>query len=772
MKKILFIILSFISLCSIAQNNEYSKLKVFLKEGGLQSLAIDGLAIDHGHHKAGVFVINDFSASEKALLDELNYEYEVLIKDVTKNYLETRNQTSKLAQECNSISGPAYQIPENFTLGSVGGYFTYDEILGHLENMQNLYPDLISLIAPINDSLTHDGNPLYWVKISDNPEIDEDGEPELLYTALHHAREPGSVSQLIFYMYYLLENYGSSSQITSIINNAELYFVPIINPDGYLYNEYTDPSGGGMWRKNRRNNNDGSFGVDLNRNYSFHWAEDDFGSSPNTNTQTYRGPGPASEPETQMINDFCINHHFELALNYHAYGGLFIYPWGYADPSLTPDSSSFFAFGQHLTQHNHYTYGTGSETVGYTVNGDSDDWMYGEETVKNKILTMTPEAGAAFWENTDQIIPTCLENLFTNIGIASILFPYADVETDAVNVVLDLEGLLNVSLQNIGLQEGVFNLHIETDNPYVTLETESTATSNLMHLQEELIPLSYTLSDDIPNNTIVELNLVVDNGNYESIYPITFTYGSENAFWTNDGNSLDEWSTDTWGISYTDYYSFNGSITDSPNGDYAPNSVNEIFLNDTIDLTMQSTAELSFYTKWNIENGWDYAQVSVSTDYGNSWQAMCGLYTKDGNEYQDFGQPIYDGSQNDWVQESIDLDDYIGEFIMLKFSLVSDGYVEEDGFYFDDLKITGSTEVGLPELNNNFSIYPNPSNGIINLKLTHRSTGSIQITNINGQVVLEDFIEKSNSFYFDASYLDKGVYMIKYQEMNQIWIKH
>ena len=69
MKKVLFIILSFISICSIAQNNEYSKLKVFLKDGGLQALAIDGIAVDHGHHKAGIFVINDFSASEKALLD-------------------------------------------------------------------------------------------------------------------------------------------------------------------------------------------------------------------------------------------------------------------------------------------------------------------------------------------------------------------------------------------------------------------------------------------------------------------------------------------------------------------------------------------------------------------------------------------------------------------------------------------------------------------------------------------------------------------------------
>lgn len=772
MKTLLFLFISLISLSTTAQQETYWKLKVFLKEGGIQSLANQGITVEHGHHKAGVFIINDFPAHEKALLDQLNYEYEVITEDVTKHYLDTRDQVSKQMIDCGNTTSPDYEIPENFNLGSMGGYFTYEEIWGHIDNMQNLYPDLITIKAPINDSLTHNGNPLYWVKISDNPNLDEDEEPEMLYTALHHAREPGSVSQLIFYMYYLLENYGSDEQITALVNHAELFFIPVINPDGYLYNESTNPNGGGMWRKNRRDNQDGTYGVDLNRNYSFHWAEDNQGSSPSSNSETYRGPGPASEPETQMVNQFCTNHHFELALNYHSYGGLFIYPWGYADPSLTPDSSSFYAFGQHLTQHNHYTYGTGSQTVGYTVNGDSDDWMYGEQTLKNKILTMTPEAGSAFWENTDLILPTCLENLFPNIGIASILFPYADVLTSVGSISEELNDTIAINIQNIGLQAGSFSLSLESDNPYVLTNSNSIETSILEHLSSENSSLNYSLSENTPLGTSISMDLVIDNGMYATKKPINFLFGGVNHIVNNDGNSLDDWTTNDWNISYTDYYSANGSITDSPFGDYSPDNYSTIVYNDTINLLDQTFAKLSFYTKWDIESGWDYAQVSASLDYGDSWHALCGLHTKEGNQYQDYGQPIYDGLQENWIQEVIDLEDYLGEEIMLRFILVSDGYVEQDGFYFDDVQITGSSLIGIHEQINNFSIYPNPSNGLIRLKFQNESSGLLQIANTQGQIIFEEFIENTDNFSLDASNFAKGVYLIKHEEMNQIWIKN
>jgi murein tripeptide amidase MpaA len=94
----------------------------------------------------------------------------------------------------------------------------------------------------------------------------------MFFNAVHHAREPMSMSQLIFFMWHILENYNTDKDIKTLVNSTELYVVPCVNPDGYVYNQGTNPSGGGMWRKNRRNNGNGTFGVDPNRNYAYKWG--------------------------------------------------------------------------------------------------------------------------------------------------------------------------------------------------------------------------------------------------------------------------------------------------------------------------------------------------------------------------------------------------------------------------------------------------------------------------------------------------------------------
>ena len=184
-------------------------------------------------------------------------------------------------------------------------------MLDELDDMYLQYPNLISERVDIKDPNytnsphiheTYEGRFLQLVKISDYPETDEDEEPQILYTALHHAREPGSMQQLIYFMWYLLENYDSNESIKQIIDNSELYFVPCVNPDGYIYNETSEPSGGGMWRKNRRDNH----GVDNNRNYSYIdnngnevWNTSGTSSSPNGNT--YAGDEPFSEAENRAV---------------------------------------------------------------------------------------------------------------------------------------------------------------------------------------------------------------------------------------------------------------------------------------------------------------------------------------------------------------------------------------------------------------------------------------------------------------------------------------
>ena len=182
----------------------------------------------------------------------------------------------------------------------MGGFLTLNEIMLELDSMTTLFPNLISPKFIIGNNQTIEGRDVYAIKISDNPNTDETAtEKEVLYTSLIHAREPASMQQLIWYMWYLLENYATNDEIKYLVNNLEMYFIPVVNPDGYEYNYTTNPNGGGMWRKNKRdNNNDGTFsesndGVDLNRNFGYKWAYDNDGSSPDQAAQTYRGTDAA-----------------------------------------------------------------------------------------------------------------------------------------------------------------------------------------------------------------------------------------------------------------------------------------------------------------------------------------------------------------------------------------------------------------------------------------------------------------------------------------------
>ncbi|MEP6513411.1 MAG: M14 family zinc carboxypeptidase, partial [Parafilimonas sp.] len=428
MKKIL-LLLACITLYSVvnAQPPKYYRVKIFTDDRGLAQLALKGLAIDHGEYKKGAYFIGEFSQAELNTIKKSSYRYEILISDMSA-YYAARSKKETVPLE-NPVLTCSYPTPVNFKLGSMGGFYTYTEMLNILDSMRKKYPNLISIKKPVSAITTGGGNLLYYVRISNNPNI-EQNKPKLLYTALHHAREPESLTQLIFFMWYLLENYATDADVQTIINSDELYFIPCVNPDGYLYNQQTNPNGGGLWRKNRRNNGNGTYGVDLNRNYGYKWGYDNYGSSPYTLDETYRGPSAFSEPETQIVADFCTAYHFIGALNNHTYSNVFIYPYGYKPKTYTKDSALYAREARRLTQCNHFFTGTVYEALGYLANGDSDDWMYGEQTTKPKIFAATPETGSyldGFWPAPNRIIPLSAGNLEMNLDAAK------DIATLAFN---------------------------------------------------------------------------------------------------------------------------------------------------------------------------------------------------------------------------------------------------------------------------------------------------------------------------------------------------
>jgi len=371
---------------------QYMQVRLYLSTQ-TEYLQVKKLNLDIAQVKPGEYIDIISNPEELNELQLLGFKIEIIHPDLEEFYQSRFDQTL-----------------------TMGGYHTYDETVAALDSIHNEHPAITT--TKINIGTTIEGRTIWGIKISDNPEVDEE-EPEAFYSGLIHAREPITIELLLYFMRYLTNNYGTDPEVTDIVNNRELWFVPIINPDGYVRNQTTNPSGGGMWRKNRRNNGDGTYGIDLNRNFGYMWGYDNEGSSPYTSSETYRGAGPFSELEIQALRDFINAHDFVTALNYHSYSNLLIYPWGYV-PKYPEDYWNFKEVGDSMSAYNGYISAPGWVTL-YPTNGDIDDWDYGDWSGKNKIISFTPEVGGdadGFWPPSERILPLCQENLGPNIYMA------------------------------------------------------------------------------------------------------------------------------------------------------------------------------------------------------------------------------------------------------------------------------------------------------------------------------------------------------------------
>ncbi|MEH6531857.1 MAG: M14 family zinc carboxypeptidase [Photobacterium frigidiphilum] len=190
-------------------------------------------------------------------------------------------------------------------------YLSYQDTIDFLTKAMAKYPDLIRL-QNIGD--THEGRPIMMVTISQDVAY-ADLKPALLYTGTIHAREWIGIELAVNFIQYLLDNYPSNPEVVEALTRNTLYIVPCLNPDGFEYsrNHFS------FWRKNRRDNGDGTFGVDLNRNFGINFRQ-----STNTQSNIYGGPAAFSEPETQAIKQFVEQHNnIKIALDYHSQGNVF-----------------------------------------------------------------------------------------------------------------------------------------------------------------------------------------------------------------------------------------------------------------------------------------------------------------------------------------------------------------------------------------------------------------------------------------------------------------
>ncbi len=793
-KLCVFIIVFLSSTILIAQHIErnYKRAKITYNTFQIKNaLENAGIPIDHGIKKKGVFIIADFSEAEIQTAQSLGADVDIIIEDLTAYYQEqyASSPSRNLAQNPSPCSNDASFItPSNYHGGSMGGFLTYQEILNELDEMRALYPNLITAKSPINDFTTEGiepagyditpnigGNSIQWVRISDNPDTEDEGEPQVLYNSLHHAREPASMQQLIFYMWYLLENYDSDPEIKAIVDNTELVFVPVVNPDGYLYNQFTNPNGGGNWRKNRKN----THGVDNNRNYDYFINGDPMnsawggsGSSDNPNSNNYRGTEAFSEAENQAIRWLVEQNNFAAALNNHSRGNVLLYPFAYSYNTITPEHEVYQTITNRMTSQNGFLPMLASD-YGGTASGAADDFMYGTVDTHDRIFSLTPEIATERWPDPSLILGINESMMYLNLQIAKMVNSYAKAETSSPLLIgntttPDITYTINSFSVNDDFTNN-FEVSIEAVSANITNTGNTVTHTNLFAGESSTGNIILTLDNAILPGEEIIYDIIVNGGAIIERTRVTNIYGdTDTTLIANGDTTTGIFTPSDWGTSADFFVSSPSSITDSPFGNYQNSNNSSITLGYDIDLSTAIAASINFYARWDIEDNWDYVQFEISTNGGNTWIPQCGNFTTTGTNIQPL-EPLYDGLQDEWILEQINLSDYIGESITARFHIITDTAIVEDGFYFDDLEISIINDESLStkeSILEGFTVFPNPVKDFLTIQAP-QGEYTATIYNIQGQRVSETTAHIGNT-QLDYSTYANGIYFVKIVSNNAL----
>ena len=644
-------------------------------------VANQGIPLDHVGGQAGVYTDLICTKDQTIKLLSKGLDIDILIPDLTSYYKErNRPATSR-----------------DFPLGSMQGNYTWDELNNRFNELLDLYPNIISERLIIGQSI--EGRDIWAFKISDNPNTDED-EPEVLYTSLIHAREPLSMMSLFYFTQKLAEGYNTDDELTYLVNNREMWFVPVINPDGYVYNEFIEPSGGGMHRKNRKDTNCGNGtgrGIDLNRNFGYGWGADNIGSSSDPCSEVYRGDSPFSEPETEAVRDFILNHDFKNVLHYHSYSNLYIHAFGDGSYPEEPDLTTHREIGLEMARHNGYYVGTGLDGIGYTVNGDAVDWSYGDQG----LIAYVPEVGSysqGFWPSEDEVEQLCIDQLHPNkifsfVAGSDIIVHSYEISEDFLIPGQEVD--IEILIQNRGLTNSGSDIEINFTplNNWISFDIEPFTMSEIDARDSDDVTLTFTVS---PNASSGVSSGIIVNTTSENSFSrsqvIDFVIGEPQiVFFENFESGTDNWMLNgSWGLT-EDALEGDYALTDSPDGDYQPGQQTIAELDFSLNQAFIANPKVTYSAKWDIHSNRDFVRFQAFIQ-NEGWVSLQGDHTVSGSgqSTQPDGEHGYDGFQGDWVYETIHLDQLNNlEITSFRFILTSNNYIEGDGFVVDNFQISG-----------------------------------------------------------------------------------
>jgi len=581
-----------------------------------------------------------------------------------------------------------------------GEYHSYTEVTNDLAAWAAAYPSITEVVS-IGQSIQH--RDVWALKITDNPDVEE-AEPEIQWIGGHHGDETIGVEVVYYMAEYLLENYGTDPQVTWLVNEREIWLIPMLNPDGHVAGS----------RYNGQ-------GTDLNRNYL---------CPHNCNAGT-----AFSAPETRALRDFNVGMNPVTSLTFHS-GAVYVnYLWDYTY-NPTPDEPM-------LTN--------GADW--YVVHGSCQDWCYdtrGEIDTTIEVSTIKDPPSYQIDGIVDDNIPAMLyQARMSGRGIrgvvtdgdtgaplyATISIPeigkdvYTDpavgdyhrmVESGTYTVTANVEGYPTQTVYNVSANLDTFVVVDFAMEPpargtiagYVTDENQNpvaatveltdlsgystTADPGTGYYEIPFVPVGNrdVRASKLRHLTVVREDVVVEDN---TIASEDFVLLASAPIFDDLEAGLTNWSG-SWALTSSNAHSPSSSMTDSPGGDYPNNAFTVIALSSAVDLSQAEGAALSFWHSYDTEASYDHCLVEVSVNGGSSWTEVAS----------------YDGASLDWTEEIVDLDDYVGtDAFKIRFVLESDGWIQRDGWYVDDVGIfveTTSSGVDdeIPARKLAVANYPNP----------------------------------------------------------------
>jgi hypothetical protein len=621
-----------------------------------------------------------------------------------------------------------------------GVYHSYAEITADLASWAATYPSITHLESM---GTSYEGRDVWALKISDNP-TQEEYEPEVHWIGGHHGNETIGVEVPYYAAKYVLENYGTDPVITWLVNEREIWVIPVLNVDGHVAGS----------RYNGQ-------GLDLNRDYLCPCG--------------CNAGSAFSGVESALLRDWDIGKRPVISFTFHS-GAVYVnYLWDYTyDP--TPDEPML------ITLSNGYASYTGLPVTNgadwYIVHGSCQDWCYDtrgeiDTTIEISSAYEPPESQIDALANANRqamlyqtrmagrgirgmvtdgdtgeplaatiSIPEIGKDVYTDPDVGDY---HRMVESGTYTVVCSVPGFPTQTEYNVSASLDTFvvvNFEFEVERGTVSGHVTDT-NSNPIAATVEIVGIGFSDTADpatgyyeianVPVGTHsvraslpgyssdVETGVVVTNGTTSTV-----DFQLEEAYFFDDMESgTSEWSG-TWGTTSVTYHSPSTCMTDSPSGNYPNNATTTMALQNPLDLSGATTASLVFWHRYDTESGYDYCLVEVSTNGGGSWTEVAS----------------YSGLVPTWREETVDLDAYVGtSAFKVRFVLDSDGWIQKDGWYVDDVHVfadqpTGigdGTVPGAPAVRN----FPNPFNPKTSVQYAVTKAGPVELSvfDVSGRLV-------------------------------------